>query len=172
MQAKIITINNEAYSKREGIFLTKIYNCNYKKLIPPLTILIIMFAVGPVLLLRFTRLTNSLPSIFVLIIASILLSERFFHELTLKAQVSDNGISFRYTKEWKIIKWESIERIEYKKSFRYEWIIIHYPYEKQLLLTAYIKQYPQLWKEIYDYLEKCNSKAIVDEQFLILFKTY
>lgn len=150
----------------------KIYSCNFKKLVPPLSILIILLGVGPILLLRFTRLTNSIPSLFACIVAIVMLGDRYFHELTLKTRVSDSGILFRYTKELKIIKWESIERIEYKKSFRYEWIIVHYQYEQQLLLTAYIKQYPQLWKEIYDYLRKCNSKVILDEQFINRFKKY
>lgn len=146
--------------------MSKIYKCNYKRLVPPVIVLFLMIIVGLVLLLRFTRLTNSIPSIFTLIAGFILLGDRYLHELTLNVKICENGISFKYTKDWRTIKWETIERIEYRRSFNYEWIIIHYPYEQQLILTPYTKQYKELWKEIECNLCKCNSNLIVDEEFM------
>lgn len=125
-----------------------------------------MLCVAPVLLLRYTRLKNSIPSLATLCWATPLLLNRYYHELTLEAQANETGISFKYAKSSQTIKWESIERIEYKKSFRYEWIIIYYPYEQELLLTAYMNHYINFWEEIYYYLNKYNSSVILDEMFI------
>jgi len=150
--------------------LDEIYNSNRKKVFPTVVLFIILFTIAPILLLRFARVTNSIPSFCVLIFSVIGMTQRFYHELTLKLQVSDNGLSFKYSKTWQIVKWKYIERVEYKKSSREERIIIYFPNEQELSIGVRTNQYKKLWKEIYCYLCKHNTTAIIDELFISRIK--
>lgn len=150
--------------------MSKIYTCNPKKIIPSIIIFAFLFSIAPVILIRYASLTNSIPSYFALVFGILGMTYRFYHELKLHVQTSDNGLSFKYSKEWYTIKWKYIERIEYKKSFLSEWIIVYFPSEQKLLIGVRTKHYKNLWKEIYNYLCKYNPTIILEESFISRIK--
>ena len=121
--------------------------------------------IASILLLRYTRLTNSIGSLCALVFGIVVLSKRLYAELSRNVQ-ADEGLLVKHSQEWQAIKWESIERISYKKSSHYEWIIIDFCYEQKMVLSAYTNQYLELWQKIYYYLSKYNSTVILDDLFV------